>query len=468
MPYTYQWNADQSDADLVDATGLDVALEILDDQSPEGKRQQAWRFAGRSECQRCHNKWSGPALAFGTFHFLSNKDQATRSKDQLDEFVRVGLIESPPKVGDRASLFDPSDMSAAIDDRARAYLHVNCAHCHRMHAGGSVLSFMHADLALDKTNLIGARPSQGTFGIPRAEVIAARDPFRSVLLYRMAKLGSGRMPHIGSFEVDVDGVDLISRWIEQMPTEEPSLDTLSETVARQRANEESALSLLQAVTEPDELQPHINTLLASASGALRLVRSLQRRELSAAVRAMAIEQAAAQDDVGIRDLFEQFVPLDQRVRRLGTMVHPDQILSLAGDAQRGEKLFHATAGVTCVNCHRIHQAGKEVGPDLTTIGKKLNRAQLLESILEPSKTIDPKYATWLVETNDGRVLTGVLVEKTDDQVSLKDIRGDVHHIAASSIEQLASQEKSIMPDLLAQDMTAQQLADLLEYLSSLK
>jgi len=337
-----------------------------------------------------------------------------------------------------------------------------------MHAGGSVLSFLHADLPLEKTNLIGARPSQGTFGIHAGEVIASRDPFRSVLLYRMAKLGSGRMPHIGSFEVDINGVDLISKWIEQMPINDTSLDVLPEMLAQQRMDEESALSLLENAKQTDESRQPIDTLLASSTGALRLVRSLQRRALSTAVQAMAIEKVAAQDDVVIRDLFEQFVPPDQRPRRLGTVVHPDQILSLVGDAARGEKLFHATAGVTCVNCHRIHQAGKEVGPDLTTIGKKLSRSQLLESILEPSKTIEPKYVTWLVETDDGRVVTGVLLERTDDQISLRGVQGEIRNIATASIEQLVPQQASMMPDLLAQDMTAHQLADLLEYLSSLK
>jgi putative heme-binding domain-containing protein len=206
-------------------------------------------------------------------------------------------------------------------------------------------------------------------------------------------------------------------------------------------------------------------LLEAPTGALRLVRALQRRELSPDVQATAIEMSAAHDDAGIRDLFEQFLPLERRVRRLGAVVDPEQILSLNGDAARGRRLFLETAGVTCVNCHRIHQDGKEIGPDLTTVGQRLNRAQLLESILEPSKTIDPKYVTWLVETDDGRVLTGILVEKTEQYVTLKDVQGEVSRIATTSIEQLVPQQKSLMPDLLAQDLTAQQLADLLEYLS---
>jgi len=468
MPYTYQWNADQSDARLVEAGGLDVDLEILDDRSPDGKRQQAWRFAGRSECQRCHNKWSGPALAFGTSHFASSGNRTTDSKNQLDDFVRVGLIETPPKAENRPSLVGPFDSSASLNDRARSYLHINCAHCHRMHAGGSVLSFMHADLDLDKTNLINTRPTQGTFAIHGAEVIAPGDPFRSVLLYRMAKLGSGRMPHIGSSEVDIDGVDLISEWIAQLQTEELPGEDFPKTVAQQRLNEQSALSRLQNADQTDATEQTLDTLLASPTGALRLVRSLQRGELSVAVQKKAVEKATAQDDVGIRDLFEQFVPPSQRARRLGTVIDPAQILSLAGNVERGEKLFHTTARLTCLNCHRIQEQGKKVGPDLDTIGKKLNRVQLLDSILEPSKTIDPEYVTWILETDDGRVFTGILAEKTDQHVSLRDIQGEVRKFDVASIEQLLPQQKSIMPDLLVQDMTAQQLADLLEYLQSLR
>lgn len=105
---------------------------------------------------------------------------------------------------------------------------------------------------------------------------------------------------------------------------------------------------------------------------------------------------------------------------------------------------------------------------LTTIGKKYNRAQLLESILEPSKLIDPKYVTHLVETKDGQVLSGLLIERNANEVVLKDAQNKVFRLPASSVEHLVTQQQSLMPELLLRDMTAQQVADLLEYLGSLK
>jgi putative heme-binding domain-containing protein len=146
----------------------------------------------------------------------------------------------------------------------------------------------------------------------------------------------------------------------------------------------------------------------------------------------------------------------------------EAILALTGDAARGRQLFLEAAGVQCKNCHKLGDAGKALGPDLTTIGKKLDRAKLLESILQPSLTIDPQFATYLVETESGLVHTGLLVRRTDAEVVLKSADGKELSIPAADISRLAPQQKSLMPDLLLQEMTAQQVADLLELLAGLK
>ena len=150
------------------------------------------------------------------------------------------------------------------------------------------------------------------------------------------------------------------------------------------------------------------------------------------------------------------------------MVNPKQILSLTGDPMKGKQLFFETSTVSCKNCHRIQKEGKEVGPELTAIGKKLTRNQILENILDPSKLIEPKYVTYLAETSDGRHLTGLLISKDDNEVVLKSAQDTLVQIPFSIIEQLVPQRQSLMPDLLLRDMTAQQVADLLAYLSALK
>jgi len=183
---------------------------------------------------------------------------------------------------------------------------------------------------------------------------------------------------------------------------------------------------------------------------------------------LTIERAARHSSVSVRDLFERFLAPEDRIKRLGTVVQAEQILILSGDLVRGRAVFFETTGVSCKNCHRIQKDGKQVGPELTTIGKKQTRAQLLESILEPSKRIDPKFVTSLAETTDGRLLTGLLVHKDNNEVILKDAQDKVRRIPHTKIEQLVPQRLSLILDLLVRDMTAQQIADLLAYLGSLK
>jgi putative heme-binding domain-containing protein len=327
---------------------------------------------------------------------------------------------------------------------------------------------MHYDLPIEKTNMLGTRPTQGTFGIHAAQVIAPGDPFRSVLLYRVSKLGGGRMPHIGSTEIDRAGVTLLFDWIRQLSPESAKDTAGHEAAAKLRHDESALLDRLRSATKPADQTELVKQLLSSTSGALLLLRYVDAGAFPQPVKSLAIDQATAHNDVAIRDLFERFLPAEKRIKRLGSIVRPEQILALTGDATRGRRLFFETPNVSCKNCHRIQKEGKEIGPELSTIGKQRTRAQLLESILEPSKLIETKYVTHLAETTDGRIITGLLVSKSDDEVALKDVQDKVTRIQTKNIEQLVPQRQSLMPELLFRDLTAQQVADLLEYLGSLK
>ena len=112
--------------------------------------------------------------------------------------------------------------------------------------------------------------------------------------------------------------------------------------------------------------------------------------------------------------------------------------------------------------------GVDLGPELSQIGRKYDRAKLLESILEPSKNIEPKYVTWMVETTAGQVLAGLLVRKDGNEIVIKDSQNKEHRIAMGDVENTYQLQHSLMPELLLRDFTPQQVADLLAYLASLK
>src|SRR5262249_2036582 len=144
-----------------------------------------------------------------------NKDHSYGSvvDNQLRAFRHAGLIDllhrdedfeetNPLTELPRIRLTNPYDPAAGLDARARSYLHVNCSHCHQFGAGGTADLELRFGRPLEQTKTLEVRPVQGTFEIPGAHILSPGDPYRSVLFYRMAKLGRGRMPHLGSEMVD--------------------------------------------------------------------------------------------------------------------------------------------------------------------------------------------------------------------------------------------------------------------------
>jgi putative heme-binding domain-containing protein len=271
------------------------------------------------------------------------------------------------------------------------------------------------------------------------------------------------MPRLGSDEVDEAGLQLIHDWIARLP----AAGVISDTQVRQAAG---AINRLHKVNgaPAEALRQQIDFLLASTSSALRLMRAVDENALPARVREEVVARAAQSDSAEVRDLFERFLPEEKRIKRLGNVIRPEAILALKGDIARGRKLFFDTAGVQCRNCHRIGGQGTEVGPDLDQIGKKYDRAAILENILFPSRQIEEKYLTYLVETKQGRVYTGLLVSKGASKVVLKDSTNKRIEVLAGDVELLAPQQKSLMPELLLRDLTAEQVADLTVFLNSLK
>jgi putative heme-binding domain-containing protein len=211
-----------------------------------------------------------------------------------------------------------------------------------------------------------------------------------------------------------------------------------------------------------------NQLMSSTAGALVLMRWVDDKSLPENIRKAAIAKAIKHPDANIRVLYERFVPEDQRPQRLGSAIKAADILALAGNEQRGQQIFFQSSAAQCKNCHRINGNGAQTGPDLSQIGKKYERATLLETILDPSKAIAPEFIAYLVETEAGQIYLGFIVQKNDKVVVLKDANNKLIRIPAKDIESMVAQPKSLMPELVLRDVTAQDAADLLAYLSSLK
>lgn len=471
-PYTYAWNEDQTDAELVPSSGFSRLLSVQDVSAPEGLREQTYRFAARSECQMCHNPWvemkttsigiqTASPLGLSLMQ-LNGRFGRDDSENQLSSMQKAGWISGnvPAAPEDAPRCADPYEPTASLNDRVRSYLHVNCAHCHQPHAGGSATIELGFEVKLEDAKLLNARPGQGAFGISDAALIRPGDPSGSVLHYRLAKTGNGRMPRIGSEEIDDVAVAMIREWIREMPSPEPPSPTVT-------ADNLAMLASLSS-SSAERRQSAVQQLTSTTRGALDLMLWVQRSEIPMTIRQEVVTLASQSTQPEVRDLFERFIPASKRAKRLGTAVNSAELLAMEADVERGRQLFLREGSASCRNCHRIKETGETLGPDLSQIAKKYTPAEMLTHLLEPSRFIDVKYIPQVVETVDGLVHTGLLVERTGTEIVLKSVQNKEIRIAMSDVESVTSQQKSLMPELLLRDVTPQQAADLLAYLNSLK
>ncbi len=213
--YTYVWNDEQTDAELLDAGGLDKTLQIKD-----GDRliEQKYRFPSRAECALCHTNAAKFALGVSTLQMNRDHDYGGVVANQIATLDHIGLFDKPlPKrLEELPKLTNYDDQQESLDTRARAYLHSNCSHCHIKWGGGNAEFKLVSTLPLAEMGIAGVRPGHGAFKIEDAAILSPGHPEKSVLLHRMKLDQLGRMPHIGSRTVDEAAVKLIEAWIKQL------------------------------------------------------------------------------------------------------------------------------------------------------------------------------------------------------------------------------------------------------------
>ena len=136
-------------------------------------------------------------------------------------------------------------------------------------------------------------------------------------------------------------------------------------------------------------------------------------------------------------------------------------LDLKGDAARGRTVYLER----CASCHRSGKDGFQAGPDLVSV-KNSGKEKLLINILDPSREVPPQYLAYSIETKEGETLSGIISAETGANVTLLQPNGKSTPLPRSTIKRLESQRQSLMPEGLEAGLSAQQMADLLEYIST--
>jgi uncharacterized repeat protein (TIGR03806 family) len=203
--YSYEWNDAQSDAELLEGTKTKVI------------GNQTWTFPSRTACLACHTAAAGHALGLETAQL--NREftypQTGRTANQLSTFQHIGLFESELGAPPEALPQLPSllDESYSVEERARAFLHVNCSNCHQPDHTLNVRLDFRVSVPLEDMGICNVKPNADTFGLADARILAPGAPESSTLLHRIGLVGSGSMPPIAKSKVDRHGAALITEWI---------------------------------------------------------------------------------------------------------------------------------------------------------------------------------------------------------------------------------------------------------------
>lgn len=206
--YTYEWNATETEATLLS----------------EGKTKeiggQTWAYPNRTQCMACHNAAAGGSLGLETAQLnrtLSYPDGTT--SNQLTKLEAMGFFStSAPLPSTRAALASPSSTTASTEEKARSYLHSNCAFCHRPQGPGRGAADFRFSRTFIGTHVCNAAPEAGDLGVAGAKLLVPGDPASSLISIRMHRTEEGRMPALATSIVDPAGTSVIDAWIGSLTT----------------------------------------------------------------------------------------------------------------------------------------------------------------------------------------------------------------------------------------------------------
>jgi putative heme-binding domain-containing protein len=248
--------------------------------------------------------------------------------------------------------------------------------------------------------------------------------------------------------------------------------TAADVLAKSRLSDDQLLTLADTVKTagPLEMMKLLESFAQSTNEAVgtKLLTALEGSKSLASLRPDTLQKVLAHFPPAIQsrgkeiiaslevDTAKQSARLEELMASLGK-----------GDIRRGQAIFNSQRAA-CSTCHAMGYLGGHVGPDLTTIGQIRTERDLLESIVFPSASFVRSFEPYVVKTKSDNEYSGVLKKDAPDELVLATGPSTEVHIARSDILDIRPGTVSVMPAGLDQQLTHQELADLIAFLKATK
>ncbi|MHC5542204.1 PVC-type heme-binding CxxCH protein, partial [Singulisphaera rosea] len=244
----------------------------------------------------------------------------------------------------------------------------------------------------------------------------------------------------------------------------------ADVLSRATLKPEQLVALVDSIKTigPLELDRILSSFERSTSDDLgfSLIDALKASRVRSTLRAEMLRPRFAKFGDAVRKESEAFyitlnVDAAKQKAKLESLVSSLQ----GGDIRRGQSVFNS-AKAACVSCHSIGYIGGKVGPDLTRIGQIRTDRDLLEAIVYPSASFVRSYEPLVVATKEGKVVNGVSRKDAPDEIVLATGPTEEARIARDDIEEIRPGTVSVMPAGLDQQLSPEDLADLVAFLKA--
>jgi len=231
----------------------------------------------------------------------------------------------------------------------------------------------------------------------------------------------------------------------------------------------AAVLLPEAAAQGRDLTPLLAAFLNRQGGGDVLAAKLAQRSVPADSAKLALRSvfALGHADTALVAALSRAAGLSSETKPLSPAELNAHVAEVAanGDPARGESIFRRP-DLNCTSCHSLNKAGGDVGPDLSAIGQTSPADYIINSILVPDQSIKEQFHTLVVQTSDGQVFQGIVTDKDNQRIVLKDATGAPRVVPVASIEDQKA-GGSLMPKGLVNLMTRAEFIDLVRFLSEL-
>ncbi len=235
-----------------------------------------------------------------------------------------------------------------------------------------------------------------------------------------------------------------------------------------RAGSKESVDILQTISLSKKYPPEFRKLAASkigksGEGENRVLQLLKNKKVPKQLIPDVVASVQQAWQKSVRNEALSYLPNATKhvAKKVPTM---PELLALKANAANGKGVFMNN----CAVCHQVNKEGFDFGPNLTEIGSKYPKEGLLKQIVYPSAGISFGSEGWELKLKDGSTLTGIIASKTETDIDLKLPGGQRQHIKTSDVKLIKQLKVSMMPEGLHENMSTQDMANLLAYLDGLK